>query len=149
MKILLTTIAMFLGNAIFAQNPNYNEVLAKELKADEYGMRSYYLVMLKTGSNTNSDKSYKDSCFKLHFTNMETMEKAGKLIVAGPLSKNDKTYRGIFILSCDSVAEVKQLLSGDGAVNSGLLEAEIYKWYGSAALPLYLKNTDKLWRKKM
>ena len=41
------------GISVIAQttNPNYDEALAKKLGADDYGMKKYVLVILKTGEN--------------------------------------------------------------------------------------------------
>jgi hypothetical protein len=39
-------------------------------------------------------------------------------------------------------------LESDPAVKENLLAAEIYKWYGSAALPQYLPDSDKIWKVK-
>src|SRR5262245_30594317 len=90
---------IFLLSALIAQaqNPKYNDSLAKALGADEYGMKKYTLVILKTGPNTGTSKATTDSCFSGHMANMEKMVAAGELIVAGPIAKNEKTYRGIFI----------------------------------------------------
>src|SRR5690606_18617628 len=114
-------------------NPRYDSILAKKLGADDYGMKSYYFVMLKTGTNTSAPKAFIDSCFRGHMNNINKLVKEGKLIVAGPLGKNDKTYRGIFILNTDSIEEVENLLQYDPAIRYNILATEIYKWYGSAA----------------
>ncbi len=132
-----------------ADNPQYDAALAKRLGADDYGMKSYWLVILKTGPNTTTDKALIADSFRGHMENMDRLVKQGKLVVAGPLGKNDHTYRGIFILSDPGTADdMKQLLQTDPAVRAGLLEAEIYPWYGSAALPEYLPAADKVWKLK-
>ncbi|MCZ4408445.1 hypothetical protein O3Q51_06480 [Cryomorphaceae bacterium 1068] len=54
-----TTILLFSLLLIFdlsAQNPNYDADLAKQLGADDYGMKMYSLVILKTGTNQVTDK---------------------------------------------------------------------------------------------
>lgn len=130
-------------------NPQYDSILAKSLGADEYGMKPYFLVILKTGSNTTTDKHYKDSCFAGHFSNMNKMVEAKQLVVAGPFGKNNDQFRGLFILNAPSMEAAQQLVQTDPAVNAQLLKAEIYPWYGSAALPEYLKSVDKVWKKKM
>jgi uncharacterized protein len=71
------------------------------------------------------------------------MVNEGKLIVAGPLGKNDHSHRGIFILNVP-YEEAPAVLQTDPAIHSGLLGYEIYKWYGSAALPVYLDVADKI-----
>jgi uncharacterized protein YciI len=142
----ITAILLLLACAgsIHAQTPNakYNKALADSLGADEYGMKMYVLVMLKTGSNKTTDKARVNELFKGHMANIGRLAEAGKLTVAGPLQKNDKEYRGIFILNVKTVEEAKALLETDPAVKEKLLDAELFPWYGSAALPLYLKWHD-------
>ena len=140
-------IVMFVFSG-FSQNPNYYQELATKLVADDYGMKSYTFVILKTGPNNSTDKAFVDSCFRGHFENMNRMVKNGKLIVAGPMAKNEKTYRGIFILDTPDSTEVNDWLNADPSIKEGLLEAEIYGWYGSAALREYLDASDKIWKQK-
>lgn len=134
--------------SITTSNPNYDLDLARKLDADDYGMKSYILVMLKTGGNQIEDKSFIDSCFRGHMDNIDGLVKRDKLIVAGPLGKNDKMYRGIFILNADSLEEAEKLLQSDPAIKVHLLTAELYKWYGSAALSEYLETADRVWKIK-
>lgn len=129
-------------------NPNYNQVLAKKLEADDYGMKNYILVILKTGTNSSTDKTFINSCFRGHMENINLLVKEGKLIVAGPIRKNEKTYRGIFILNVTDFEAAKKLLLNDTAIKEGLLDYELYNWYGSAALPEYLDESDKVWKSK-
>jgi uncharacterized protein YciI len=122
----------------------YNKVLADSLGADQYGMKMYVLVMLKTGPNKTTDKVLVDSLFKGHMQNIGRLADIGKLTVAGPMKKNEKEYRGIFILNVKTLAEATALLETDPAISSKLLEAEMFEWYGSAALPMYLKYHDSV-----
>ena len=69
-------------------------------------------------------------------------------MVAGPLGKNDKTYRGIFILNVKTFEEANLLLQTDPTIKEKILEAELYNWYGSAALPAYLEESDKVWKER-
>jgi len=138
---------LFISFALFTQaqeKPKYDETLAKKLGADNYGMKMYVLVILKTGTNTTATKAQTDSLFKGHMTNMGQLSKENRLIVAGPIAKNDKQYRGIFILNTKSIEEAKNWLATDPAVNAKLLEFDIFNWYGSAALPEYLPFHDKV-----
>lgn len=127
--------------------PGYNDSLAKALGADDYGMKNYILVILKTGPNKTENKSFIDSCFVGHMSNMGKMEKAGQLIVAGPIGKNERNYRGIFILNTTEVDSAAEVLQSDPAIKAGLLEPELFKWYGSAALPLYLPYSHHISKK--
>ncbi len=152
MRYLLLIVSFF----VFAQltsaqtvNPDYDSTLAKKLGADDYGMKSYVFVILKTGSNTTTDKAFIDSCFSGHMANIVQLVNEGKLIVAGPLGKNDNTYRGIFIFNVNTIEEARKLVETDPAVNSKLLEADLYNWYGSAALPEYLEASQKIGKYKI
>lgn len=130
-------------------NPNYDKQLAEKLGGDDYGMKYYYFVILKTGSNTTTDKDFINECFRGHMENIGRMVESGNLVVAGPFGKNDDTFRGLFVLdNISSMEEAKTLLDTDPAIKNGLLEAVIYKWYGSAALPEHLTFADKIWRVK-
>ncbi|MEJ5995563.1 YciI family protein [Pedobacter sp. Du54] len=147
-KLILFTVLISLSLAVNAQdkkvNPNYDETLAKKLGADDNGMKMYVLVILKTGSNTTATKAETDSAFAGHMANMGKLVKENKLIVAGPLGKNDKTYRGIFILNTKSIDEAKEILATDPAYKAKLLDAEIMNWYGSAAIAEYLPANEKV-----
>lgn len=150
MKIILSTIVLCLiTSASICQkiNPNYDSSLAKSFGGDDYGMKKYVLVILKTGSNTTEDKKIKDSLFAGHMDNINRLVKINKLVVAGPLVKNERTYRGIFILDVKTFEEANALLDTDPAIKEKLLAAELYQWYGSAALPAYLEASDKIWKK--
>ena len=127
-----------------AQKSTYNKALADSLGADEYGMKSYVLAILKTGSNTTTDKEKLNQYFKGHMENIGRLAKEGKLIVAGPLGKNDKSYRGIFILDVKTVEEAQKLVDTDPAVKAKIFDVELYPWYGSAALPMYLPAHSKI-----
>jgi uncharacterized protein YciI len=142
----LTGLFMLLAPVVFAQSPRYNKALADSLGADEYGMKSYVLVILKTGPGT-AGKAATDSIFAGHLKNIGRLANEGKLVVAGPMQDNDKSYRGIFILNVKTVAEATSILATDPAVAAKLLDAELYGWYGSAALPLYLPAVEKVTKK--
>jgi hypothetical protein len=79
--------------------------------------------------------------------NIKHQVKQGKMIVAGPLVKNEKNYRGIFILNTNSFEETKEILKDDLAISEKILEIELFNWYGSAALPEYLESSERIWKK--
>ena len=152
MKYLLIFISLFVfAQIISAQtlNPDYDSTLAKKYGADDYGMKNYVLAILKTGTNTTTDKAFIDSCFSGHMGNILRLVNEGKLIVAGPLGKNDNSYRGIFIFNVNSIDEARKLVETDPAINSGLLDVDLYNWYGSAALPEYLDAAFKVGKYKI
>lgn len=141
MKQIIAVFLLLCSQLVYAQKqtPAFNQALADSLGADKYGMKMYVMVILKTGTATITDKATVDSLFKGHMDNIGHLADRGKLVVAGPFQKNDKQYRGIFILNTSSLEEAKTLLQTDPAIKAKLLDTEIFNWYGSAALPLYLR----------
>jgi len=130
-------------------NPNYDAALADKLGADAYGMKSYFLVILKTGSNNTADQTLIASSFRGHMDNINQLVSEGKLVVAGPIGKNQQGYRGIFILqNIDTIEDAKSVLQADPAIRNNLLDYDIFSWYGSAALPEYLTLSEKIWKSK-
>ncbi len=129
-----------------AQEPSheYDSTMARQLGADDYGMKSYVLVILKTGPADIQDKALRDSLFLGHFANMRRLAEDKKLVVSGPLAANERDYRGIFIFDVETVEEAEQLLKGDPTVVAGIFDTELYPWYGSAALPVYLETARKI-----
>jgi len=112
---------------------NYDEVLAKSLGADDYGMRSYVFVVLKTGPAKITDKERRAEIFKGHFSNMATLAKAGRLVLAGPFMDAGDN-RGMYIFNVVTIEEAKELVETDPAVAAGIFVAEYKKYYGSAGL---------------
>jgi len=146
MKFICCLLFIVAGLSSNAQktNPDYDSTLAKKFGGDDYGMKMYVFVILKTGSNTTTDKALTDSLFAGHMSNINHMVSINKLLVAGPMVKNDKTYRGIFILDVKTFEEAEKLLEKDPAIKEKLLAVEMYNWYGSAALPAYIEASDKV-----
>lgn len=145
-KAILVTILFLLSLSGFNQEvkPTYDSTLAKSLGADDYGMKSYILAILKTGTYQTTDKAILDSLFRGHMDNINRLAETGQLIVAGPLGKNERQFRGIFILNTTSIEEAAKLLENDTAISSKLLDVEYFPWYGSAALPAYLPVHKKI-----
>lgn len=141
--VLVTTSA--LGQIT---NTELDTTLAKKLGADEYGMKMYVFVILKTGVNKTVDKAFIDSCFTGHMANIGRLAETKQLIVAGPFGKNESDFRGLFILNVKTTEEAKILLETDPAIKANLLTVELYPWYGSAALSEYLNTHSKIWKIK-
>jgi uncharacterized protein YciI len=66
--------------------------------------------------------------------NIGRLADEGKLAVAGPFGKNDRQYRGLYILNVSTVEEAQKLVETDPVVRSGIMVAELTPWYGSASL---------------
>jgi uncharacterized protein YciI len=113
--------------------PAFDAELARKLGADDYGMRSYVLVILKTGPKPMAPGPERDAMFKGHFANMQRLATEGKLAYAGPLD-GVEGRRGIFILAVADIEAAKQLVATDPVIVNGEMVAEYHKHYGSAAL---------------
>jgi uncharacterized protein YciI len=143
MKYFILALSIFLATiSMMAQE--YDQALAQELGADELGMKSYVLVILKTGPAVVSNKEQRDSIFAGHMKNIGRLSEDGWLVSAGPIGKNDKHYRGIYIFDVRTVDEAEKLVVTDPAVASGILAAEYFSWYASAALPVHKKYHKKI-----
>lgn len=99
MKYVFTATLLIVSNLALGQansendtliaNPNYDKSLAEKLGGDDYGMKSYFLVVLKTGANTSADKEVIAESFRGHLENINRLVEEEKLVVAGPLGKNE------------------------------------------------------------
>lgn len=133
-----------------AQNENqaYDSLLAKKLGADDYGMKTYVLAILKTGPNKIEAGPERDKLFKGHMANINKMADEGKLVVAGPMAEeNELKYEGIFILNVRTIEEAKKLLKSDPTIKEKVLDTELFLWYGSAAISEYLKVVKSIEKK--
>ncbi|WP_288443960.1 YciI family protein [uncultured Chryseobacterium sp.] len=147
---ILLLAGLFLSAFSFAQEKKaekskYNQELATSLGADKYGMKPYTIVMLTTGTTKIEDKAKMGELMKGHMSNIGKLANEGKIVIAGPfLEKNKENYRGMFIFNTKSKEEAEQWVKTDPAVQAGVFSYEIFPWYGSAALPLYLKHHDEI-----
>lgn len=146
MKYILTiVICSLLYASGHAQTPNaqYDAAMAARLKGNDNGMKSYVLVILKSGTNNPTEKAVRDELFSGHMKNINRLADEGLLVLAGPLGKNDQNYRGIFIINTESVEKAKELVMTDPAVKANVFEAEYFPFFGSAAIqetvPLHKK----------
>jgi uncharacterized protein YciI len=117
-----------------AEAPMYDAALAQRLGADERGMKKYVLVILKRGPKEAASEAERSKLFEGHMANINRLADEGKLVVAGPLGKNERGYSGIFVLNIADVAGADALMAGDPAVAAGAFTYEAFGWYGSAAL---------------
>ena len=118
-----------------APAPKFDAALAAQVGADDYGMRNYVLVVLKTGPNRMPDGKERDAMFQGHFANINRLAGEGKLALAGPFDGVDG-WRGLFIFAVADIEEAKKLVATDPVVASGEMVPEFHKYYGSAALML-------------
>ncbi len=146
--IMVSCAVLLLAPAQAQQPPaGYDEALATRLGADEYGMRSYVLVVLKTGPNKMPPGPERDEMFRGHFANMKRLAGEGKLVLAGPFDGVDG-WRGLFIFAVSDIDEARQLAATDPVLVNGEMVAEYHKYYGSAALMFVTELHDKLAKKR-
>jgi uncharacterized protein YciI len=130
------------GPALAQSDPE----LAKSLGADERGMRSYVLVILKTGPHRVPDGEARNKMFEGHFANMRRLAAEKKLVTAGPLDGVDG-WRGLFVFATPDIEEAKRLVATDPTVINGEMVAEYHKFYGSAGLMMLNEIHGKIEKK--
>ena len=134
-KIFVILAAVSYGVA-FAEEPKRvpaDPGLAKQLGADERGMRKYVLVILKTGPSRVPDGNARKEMFEGHFANMKRLAGEGKLVVAGPFGEKTD-WRGMFVFAVDNVDDAKALVATDPVIKTGEMVADYHTLYASAGL---------------
>lgn len=154
--VAVVTLAFFLPTLARGQSPapapteapasQFDAALAAQVGADDYGMRNYVLVVLKTGPNRMPDGKERDAMFQGHFANIQRLADAGQLALAGPFDGVDG-WRGLFIFAVADIEEAKKLVATDPVVASGEMVPEFHKYYGSAALMLVAEGHKKVQKK--
>ncbi len=149
MRHLLHALALslpLLASAQTAAPPTYDEALAQRVGANENGMRSYVLVILKSSGTPVPKGEARDAMFKGHFANMKRLADAGVLAVAGPLDGVDG-WRGLFVLAVPDIETAKQHVATDPVIIQGEMVAEYHRYFGSAALMLVNEHHAKVTKK--
>lgn len=155
MNILaVTAVAMLLAAAsplVAAQEvatasgkPAFDAELARKTGADDYGMRRYVLVILKTGPTRVNDAEERKAMFAGHMANIQRLAKEGKLALAGPFMDGGGDWRGLFVFAVEDIEQAKALVATDPVIIKGEMVAEYHKWYGSAANMLVGELHDKV-----
>lgn len=142
---LLPALTLFcFGCAVMtAEDRAFDPGLANQLGADERGMKTYVLCILKTGPRDAEIKGdERKEIFAGHFANIARLAGDQKLVVAGPFGKNDKSYRGLYIFNVGTIEEAEKLVALDPAVNAGVFVPDLTLWYGSAAM-MVVNDTHK------
>lgn len=137
MRKTLSALLALLSTFFSAAQENeikYDSLMAKRLGGDQYGMKKYVLALLKTGPGDTVKGKIREELFAGHMRNIGDLAEQGKLSLAGPFSKNDLKWRGIFILNVDNIEEARKLCETDPTIRAGVFELELMQWYGSAGL---------------
>lgn len=116
-----------------ATRPGYDAQLARQLGADDYGMRHYVLVLLRTGPHPVAEGPEREAMFKGHMANIQRLANEGKLILAGPLDGKDG-LRGMFVFAVEDIEQARKLVATDPVIARGEMVAQYHAYYGSAAL---------------
>ncbi|MEP7323054.1 MAG: YciI family protein [Saprospiraceae bacterium] len=133
---ILTTCKPHAGNTSSSGDKiqtTYDSTLAASWGGDEYGMKSYVLVLLKRGPNRSQDSIKRAELQAAHMANISRLAKEGKLLVAGPMFDTG-AIRGIYLFDVRNVEEAKKLTETDPAIQAGSLIMEMHPWYGSASM---------------
>lgn len=149
MALLLLSLILQNSLAESTTPENYNPTLAKQLGADDYGMKMYVMAFLKAGPNRNHSKAEAAELQKAHMANIQKMAQNGDLVLAGPFAPNDSGLQGIYIFNVKTVAEAEALTQTDPAIQAGRLTMELIPWYGSAAVMQINEVHQTLIKKEM
>ena len=141
--LCMASLMAFAGEPGDAKMTPFDAELAKKLGADERGMKSYVLCILKTGpKDAEVQGDARKEIFAGHFANIGRLADEGKLAVAGPFGENEKSYRGLYIFNVPTVEEAEKLVVLDPAVKAGVFVYELTPWYASAAM-MVVNETHK------
>ncbi len=127
---------------------SYDADMAKEVGADDYGMREYVFAYLRKGPNRDLPKEEADQLQRAHLDNIQRLARQGKLVLAGPFM-DDGDIRGIYIFAVESLEEAEKIAMSDPAIEAGSLTLELHPWYGSAALMKINELHAKLAKEKI
>lgn len=131
-----------------APNRAYDAELAKKLGADDYGMKGYVMVLLKTGKVKRGDAKTMEPLQIGHLKMITRLADEEKIVVAGPF-RNAGDLSGLFIFNVKTIEEAKELVKADPLIAGGYLDAEFHIWYGSAALSDMKTHHKKVQKKSM
>lgn len=126
----------------------HDSVLAKQVGADEHGMKRFVLVFLKKGPKRDQDSAEASRIQEAHLRNIRRLAKDGKLILAGPFL-DDGDIGGIYVFDVQTVAEARALAESDPAVKAGRLQMEFHPWYGPAMLVKVIEANERVTRRKV
>lgn len=131
--LLATCLCLVLPSKGEEAPPTYDAELARQLGADDYGMKTYVMAFLKSGSVASANKAQREALQRAHLTNIRRLAETGKLVLAGPFLDSGPV-RGIYLFDVATVEEARALTASDPAVKAGVFVMELHRWYGSAAI---------------
>ncbi len=145
MKNLLILFVLLFGSTFTSiAQTSYDPDLAKQLGADDYGMKKYVIAFLYRGEKVGDYSEEEKAKYQAgHLANITRLAEEGKLVLAGPFFGNE-ALRGLFFFNVESIEEAEKLTATDPSIEAGILRMELKEWYGSAALPLLLELHAKI-----
>ena len=111
------------------ENKDHNEITVDFIHDEVARAQTYFLVLLYLGGRQRDDQDELDPLQFEHLTHMFRLRQQGKLLLNGPLLKDDK-LRGICIYNCETIEEVESHVAADPMVQAGYLKADISPWLG-------------------
>ena len=144
---LIATIAIVVLTTVGHGQAPYDAALAAKLGADENGMKTYVMALLKAGPNRDRPREEAQKLQAAHMANINRLAAAGKLVLAGPFADNG-VLRGIYIFDVKTVAEAEALTKTDPAIQAGQLVMELHPWYGSAGLMTIPELHERIEKRK-
>lgn len=111
--------------------------MAQEKKsiAEQFDMKTYYLVLLKKGPNRSQDSATVAQIQVQHLAHLTKMYEEKHMCIAGPLMDNSE-IRGICVYNTATLEEAKAFAESDPAVKTGRLMVEIHPWYAAKGTSL-------------
>ncbi len=125
----------------------YDAELAKAAGGNDNGMRSYVLVVLKTGPTKVTDPGARNKMFEGHMANIGRLADEKKLVLAGPLDGVDG-WRGIFVLATPDIDVAKTWVATDPVIIQGEMVAEYHKLFASAGMMMLNDIHSKIKKNK-
>lgn len=150
-RYLFTAVAVSLlwsqpALAQTAAAPAYDAQLAKAMGGNDNGMRSYVLVVLKTGPAKVPEGPLRTKMFEGHMANIGRLAGEKKLVFAGPLDGVDG-WRGMFIFATPDIDVARTWVATDPVIISGEMVAEYHQLFGSAGLMMVTEIHNKIQKK--
>ena len=100
---------------------------------DMANMRKYYLVeLLRIPDRPVLDSLTRSNIQTAHLNNIDSLHRAGKLVLAGPFG--DDKGGGIFILKAESLEEAVEMCESDPAIKNGRLNYKVRPWWSDKTM---------------
>lgn len=98
--------------------------------------RPYTFVLIHTGPSTTLTPEQQQTAFEGHFSNMQRLADAGRLLIAGPFAdpKSDPAHRGLWVFDTPSAVQALAWGATDPAVEMGVFALTAHPFTTDAPL---------------